>query len=337
MLSKIPLRIAGAAMLGTVALLGTNAANAGIDLDADSKRDAVVTYAMETVTESVTGEDGGMYYMVSNAENSMDTYGEVGVGGVSGTVRTINFTLNGMVFTSTSNPQLVGGADETAVTSEACTDPAGDGSNLANKRAGGGKGQNMVSFILTGTLAPNSDDHVCLLFDNIAVSADGGGISMRVMDNLPSPVMHDESHMGAVAFDTGLMIGEDVSKFDATASVAKRYMEFVPRDAVVVDTVTTMPAVTASRANMGGNISVSVNTKAFNAQTDLVLDANTAAAGTELIFALGADEVNGGSDGIDEDESTVVIMGDFSFAKSVTLDEEIACTTAGGYGGSAST
>ena len=41
--------IAGAAMLGTAALLGTNAANAVIDLEATTKDEPVVTFAMENL------------------------------------------------------------------------------------------------------------------------------------------------------------------------------------------------------------------------------------------------------------------------------------------------
>ena len=69
MLSNKSFGIAGAAMLGTVALLGTNAAYAVINLDEMDKSDPAVTYAMETITASVEGEDGGTYYTVDGGDN----------------------------------------------------------------------------------------------------------------------------------------------------------------------------------------------------------------------------------------------------------------------------
>ena len=62
MLSKTPFRIAGAAMLGTVVFLGTNAANAEIDRLDD--RTTAVTYAKETLTSTVDEEDNRSYYVV---------------------------------------------------------------------------------------------------------------------------------------------------------------------------------------------------------------------------------------------------------------------------------
>ena len=62
MLSRKPLRLFGAAILGIMALLGTNAANALIDLDGDDTNG--VTFAQETITSSLTGKDGATYYVV---------------------------------------------------------------------------------------------------------------------------------------------------------------------------------------------------------------------------------------------------------------------------------
>ena len=62
MLSRKPLGVVGAAMLGIMALLGTNAANAVIDLDGDDTDG--VTFAQETITSSLQGKDGTTYYVV---------------------------------------------------------------------------------------------------------------------------------------------------------------------------------------------------------------------------------------------------------------------------------
>ena len=69
MLSNKPIGIAGAAILGTVALLGTNAANAVINLDetATMKSSAAVIYAKETILESHQ-VDETTYYVVDGGD-----------------------------------------------------------------------------------------------------------------------------------------------------------------------------------------------------------------------------------------------------------------------------
>ena len=78
MLSKTSLRIAGAAMLGTAALLGTNAANAqNLDMDEDGH-----TYARETVLTTGSLEaDGAKYYLLGQpTAHEMMFTAMVGVG-----------------------------------------------------------------------------------------------------------------------------------------------------------------------------------------------------------------------------------------------------------------
>ena len=104
--SNKPLRIAGAAMLGTAVLLGTNAASAKINLDAEDKGDAVSTFAQETITETVASADGTMYYVVHGGDSELNVGGEVGVGGTTGSVLIIEYVLDGMVFTADSAPEL---------------------------------------------------------------------------------------------------------------------------------------------------------------------------------------------------------------------------------------
>ena len=62
MLSRKPLGVIGAAMLGIMALLMTNAANAVIGLDGDDT--GGVIFAQETITSSLEGRDGTTYYVV---------------------------------------------------------------------------------------------------------------------------------------------------------------------------------------------------------------------------------------------------------------------------------
>ena len=102
MLSKKSFGIAGAAMLGTVALLGTNAANAVINLDGEEADARTATFAQETVTEAV--DEGMMYYKVTDHvengtdETALDVMSEGGVGAAQDETLVVTYTLEGMVF-----------------------------------------------------------------------------------------------------------------------------------------------------------------------------------------------------------------------------------------------
>ena len=108
MLSNKSFGIAGAAMLGTVALMGTNAANAAINLDdtAENEMKAAVTFAMETVTEEVKSDLAGTYYKVAGRAEAatvrdvsvLDVVSKVGVGAAQGETLVVTYELSGMVF-----------------------------------------------------------------------------------------------------------------------------------------------------------------------------------------------------------------------------------------------
>ena len=116
MLSNKTWGIAGAAMLGTAALLGTNAANAVIDLDATAanKANAAVTFAKETINATTTGSDGMTYYVVSGGESVLNVKAKVGMGGPSNSHLVVDYTFTGMVLGTDSTPRLaISGADST--------------------------------------------------------------------------------------------------------------------------------------------------------------------------------------------------------------------------------
>ena len=71
MLSRKPLGVTGATMLGIMAVLGANTANAVINLDATDKSSAAVTYAKETIAATVEGNDGATYYRVDGDSNEL--------------------------------------------------------------------------------------------------------------------------------------------------------------------------------------------------------------------------------------------------------------------------
>ncbi len=107
MLSRKTLGVAGAAILGSMALLVTNPANATINLEDGMGK---VKYAQETLTTA--GEimrDGVKYYTVTNGANAQNMSGKLGFD--SGTTPLfVRFDLTNMVFATTplSDDSLVG-------------------------------------------------------------------------------------------------------------------------------------------------------------------------------------------------------------------------------------
>ena len=301
--------IAGAAMLGTAALLGTNAANALIDLNAPNKDAAAHTYAQETITATVVGDDGMIYYKLSGGDTSttlrpLNVQGEVGVGGTTGSILIIEFVFHGMVFTEDSDPTLMIGADN-------CGSGSGVGGNPATERGGGDEGENTVSFIYTRM----TDDVVaetvaCLELDEMGVSMGGGGVTMNVSDNIPLPATSDESFMNAIRIGSALK--ETPVKNTPTATVASGFLSFegdLTSDSADDDT---MQMATV------GSFTVSVDTTLINAQAgDPVEEANLYTAGGTSVLAVETD--------VPETDSSVHFTGDFSFATRVTLNESAVC------------
>ena len=301
MLSKTPFRIAGAAMLGTVALLGTNAANALIDLDSDSKSSAAATYAMETITSTVAGEDGNTYYVVSGAADSLDVKGEVGVGGTANSVLIMELVFDGMVFTDTSSPTLrIGGRD--------CS-----GGELATKRGGGGKGEGRISFIFTRTNDTVLDTtQACLEVANMGVAADGGGVALNVSDNLPLPATNNSTYSAAVRLAEAL--DPTVTKETPVATVTSKFLSFADGGDTGDD---------PDQVATVGSLAVAADTELLNA-------ANGTAVGDSDLFTATDDEANGGGDGVDtDDDSSVIIRGDFSYASLVSMVDDVNCDAAG--------
>ena len=100
MLSRKTLGVAGAAMLGAIAFLGTNVASAVINLEDGMGK---VKYAKETLTTA--GEftmDGVKYYTVDNATTDMlDMSGKVGFNPSASVPVYVRFDLMNMVFAGT--------------------------------------------------------------------------------------------------------------------------------------------------------------------------------------------------------------------------------------------
>ena len=308
MLSNKTWGIAGAAMLGTAALLGTNAANAVIDLDAGT---STANFAKESITATVTGKDGNTYYKLDGGGDVLNVKAEVGFGAVANSSLIIKYTFDGMVLTSASKPRVSIGADLSCGTSVHADDSA---AGTAVKREGGAAGENTVTFLQDVGNANLADTHdICLTLEDAGVSMGGGSITMQVNDTLSIPATNTASYSGAVVIKPA--IGEavqasasTVSTKDLTASVSEGYLLFTGVNAVT----------TGEAAGQSGNVGQFVGT----VDTTL-LDAadGTALGGGDEIRAPGTNEANTATGNI----STVQITGDFSFASSVVLSATAAC------------
>ena len=143
MLSNKSMGIAGVAMLGTVAILGTNAANAVLDLDAagtmDDATNALV-YAKETLTTKFKGtEDANEdmdYYRLEDASTDHDVSFESGIVSVMDETTILEITLEGLVFDA-EDPAL---------------------SNGWTRRTGGARGETSATYSRTTPLGENDRD-----------------------------------------------------------------------------------------------------------------------------------------------------------------------------------
>jgi hypothetical protein len=185
MLSKRSFGIAGAAMLGSVALLGTNAANAAINLNAEDK-DPVV-FAAETVDMQVQGTDERSYHRIQgNAsgaatdDSELDIEVNAGVGATQDQTLRVEFTLSGMVFGSAltaDSIQLFGARSDAGALGTEITTAQG-GRQIVS---GGGVGSSSAVFAINVQTDSVAQDSVIRLRVPVAgVSDMGGGISVTV-------------------------------------------------------------------------------------------------------------------------------------------------------------
>ena len=309
MLSNKSFVIAGVAMLGTAALLGTNAANALIDLDATTKS-TVATYAKETLVTAVTASDEAdttKYYKVDGGGSLLNVKGEVGVGGTVGSVLIVQYTFSGMVLTALSAPVLT-----INPSGDTCGDTVtgGQGATLREK---GEAGDNRVSFILT-RIASNQglDALACLQLEEIAVSTEmAGSVRMDVSDNLPLPAKHDEDYPAAVRVESD-SLREIAEANNTLAAVAVGFKSFNlgTEDTPILNQVATLGSFEVAIAD-------SAPLDAADATVAVVAD----------LYTAGTSTANSVTDTVGDD-SSVTITGVFSFATKVTLDDSDDCNDA---------
>ena len=302
MLSNKSWGIAGAAMLGTAALLGTNAAYAlKIDL-----MNEVAVYATETVVETdAVDKDGTMYYKLMR-DHTLKA--PLGVGTTATSDRlTIKFTLDGMVFsTALANTSL-----------EICPAPTGEEEveDIINEPAdclnqgvsrllGGAAGGDSVTFSATGTQAVVSSTNIVKLVAKYAISAAGSGsVTMTTTNITLSAILQDEDFSETEGPREVIMLAsgldEKADDNDVVATVESGFTMFGD----------------SSVANLG---SLTITHK--KGHRDASFDGNT----EPLVMGL-PQLADTGDDGDGDPNSTVTIMGDFSFADMVFLHGDADC------------
>ena len=255
MLSKKFIGIAGAAMLGTVALLGTNAANAAIDLDAEEADDRTATFAQETVTAAT--DDDMMYYMVSDTADNDDSevlevMAEIGLGAAQDESLTITFNLTDMKFGAdivSASLTLMGARNGGAVE---------DQLRVAGERvltSGGMEDDSEAVFrISNGDGTIEQTDVLTLDIDTLGVMVSGGTISVTVRHEDTSLNPESPDNMGTVNFASGIMYNNN--GVNAMTYVADNYMNFGPEGGAMPNADPPMPADLSAHV---GSFSISVD------------------------------------------------------------------------------
>ena len=252
---------AGAATLGIMALLGTNAANAVINLDDNM---GAVIYAQETITSSLEGIDGATYYEVDGGGNELDVVAMLGFGTVQGASLVVRYDFTGMILTADS------------VTATALTINATGGTSTL--RQGGKAKDDYVVFLVTGFEGAVADTVVLTLaLEDIAISAGGGSIAMHVSDDLSIPAENMASLSGAVTMASALKPAK--MPVDPVALVSEKFLEFAGE----TPTTVTLGSVVVALADMPRYRSAVDGTEVTVLGDLIVLGDNAANAGGDSV------------------------------------------------------
>ena len=305
MLSNKTWGIAGAAMLGTAVLLGTNAANARINLDADDESKPV-TYAKELLSKAsgqVVEAGGQMYYVVTDGD--LNVRSALGFGTTGDKSVSVTYTFTGAVFAT-----QVQDDDISAVT-------MADGPiTLGSGRVGemGAKGESVVEFVVDGPalgIAQTDILSFSLAGGLIAVSADEPvSISVTMTEregNNPKSTTADRT--GALAVASAVKVTP--TPLHLVADSDDDFKTFDPRVG--------SPTVTATLGSVG-RFSVAE-------QTTLLKPVDGSAVDTGDVIDDGDDTANNLAAA---DNSSVIVKGDFSFASNVHFDASMNCTNGPG-------
>ena len=292
MLSKTPFRIAGAAILGTVALLGTNAANAQISVDADGKVMGAVSYARETLATHETDDLDG-YYMLTEDSNVH------------------NVALGGLQFQDTDEFALTVTLENMAFGAALANSVlaiAGGGSVQTPRLGMGGVGESMAMFSFSTNAASGADDGSILTVDigNLAIAegADSGSISLSLLNKSTRAAfggitgLDEQKYSDAIKVVKGLTENFEAAEGDLVASVDTGFKEFKS------DSGSTM-------VGSLGTLNLEIRDETQNAA-----DGSDIADVNDLILVDGTNLVTADA----FDGSTFTIMGNVSFMSRMWLE-----------------
>ncbi len=294
MLGRRTFGVAGAAILGSLALLASGVAHAAADLDAEDKSKASVTFAKELLKDSTTHEEVA-YYSVTSAGTGLV---KAKLGLVIGANRnaTVEFIFQNLVFINETTPPAL-----------KVTDSAGADVSQTNvvHSLGGFKGASTALF----TLSPASElpaDTVLTL----DVSSGGVGISASEPVSVTMEVRADPVQDGGVpqqyqvshpnAIDAKLAVTVTENPINPVASVNDGYLRY--KDGPFVDSGGGWPV--RMRASLG-TVTVSV---------EPYLKPDGVAAVEDDIYEDGGYTTDGLYG------SSYILKGDFSFPSFVTLE-----------------
>ena len=198
-----------AAMLATVlgaSLFGANAAKAVINLDSD---EGGVTYATETLAAPVM--DHADYSVVNGSGTDLNVTAAIGLGGPNGTFVTVQFTLDGMVFS------------EAVMGTNVAISLTGHGD--ASLRSGGKVGDALVSFIVSRTANTSAASMITLTIGQLGVKPGvPGSVTMAVTDSVGDALTHTASYTNAVR--TMRALQETADPMNLQATVDERFKSF---------------------------------------------------------------------------------------------------------------
>lgn len=290
--------IAAAATLGLAAMLGSTAAHAVVDLDATAaaKANPAVTFARETLTTKVATDS--MYYVVNGGADGLDVTVALGAAGGGNDANNLSFTfeLEGAVFSTplTTDSLVATGLEDILMTS------------------GGQRNDTMVVY--TASRGTGATSTVATLnITDIGIMTNGSAsVEVTIVNREQQDLLggtggtKTASYPGAVAIASG--VKPDAMPNTLTTYVARSYRDFGM-------TAGTPPA--AILSGTLGNFMVGLTAAAAPFQLN-ASDGSTVEDLSILVADTGTAANTVGSD------SSVTIMGDFSFVSNAWLEPTTA-------------
>ena len=291
------LGIAAAATLGSAAMLGSTAVNAQINLDATAaaKANPAVTFARETLTTKVAPDS--MYYVVNGGATGLNVTVALGAAGGGNDANNLSFTF-----------ELEGAVFSTPLTTASLT---GTGLEDILMTSGGQRNDAMVVYTASRGTATTATE-VTLAVTDLGIMSDGSAsVEAMIVNREQQDLLGDTggtktaSYPGAVAVASG--VKPDAMTATLTTEVARSYRDF----GMAGDPLA--PVLTGTLGNFMVGLTAAAAPYQLNADDGSNVEtlAVLVAAGGTAANSVGAD-------------SSVTIMGDFSFVSNAWLEPATA-------------